>query len=109
MKQTAFDSTTKVDDSRTLKKSFGIMPDLVLEGDPQDHPVNAVVGTELVEIPNLKTAKKSFDAAPEVAFDLVEIAREMGVPQSAVIVFALKDFFLKYYKEKHERTQLRAA
>ncbi|PHJ59624.1 hypothetical protein VF14_32665 [Nostoc linckia z18] len=56
-----------------------------------------------------KAFKKSFDATPEIESELVEIAKEMGVPQSAVIVFALKDFFLKYHREKHERTQLRAA
>ncbi|HYX15075.1 MAG TPA: hypothetical protein VE944_12055 [Nostoc sp.] len=52
--------------------------------------------------------KKSFDAAPEVQDELVAIAKEMGVPQSAVIVFALKDFFLNYHRQKHEKMQLKA-
>lgn len=49
--------------------------------------------------------KKSFDAAPEVADELVAIATEMGIPQSAVIVFALEAYFLDYYRKKREKVQ----
>lgn len=52
--------------------------------------------------------KKSFDAAPEVANDLVAIAHEMGIPQSSVIVFALEAYFLDYYRKKHEKMRFKA-
>lgn len=51
------------------------------------------------------TVKKSFDAAPEVANELVAIAHEMGIPQSAVIVIALEAYFLDYYRKKREKMQ----
>ncbi|BBD69556.1 hypothetical protein NIES4072_31110 [Nostoc commune NIES-4072] len=54
------------------------------------------------------TVKKSFDAAPEVANELVAIAHEMGIPQSAVIVVALEAYFLDYYRKKHEKMRFKA-
>ncbi|MBW4480278.1 MAG: hypothetical protein KME54_26440 [Tolypothrix brevis GSE-NOS-MK-07-07A] len=53
----------------------------------------------------VKPIKKSFDASPGVADELVAVARELGIPQSAVIVVALEAYFLDYYRRKGEKKQ----
>ncbi|NDJ20924.1 hypothetical protein GS682_04550 [Nostoc sp. B(2019)] len=49
-----------------------------------------------------KQVKKSYTTSPAIADEVVSIADEMGVAESAIVNFALRDWLMNYRREQHE-------
>lgn len=50
----------------------------------------------------VKQVKKSYTTSAAIASEVVEIADEMGVAESAIVNFALRDWLMNYRKEQYE-------
>ncbi|QKQ75568.1 hypothetical protein [Nostoc sp. TCL240-02] len=48
------------------------------------------------------TAKKTYTTSDSIAGALAKVSEEMGIPESSIVTFALRQFLLNYQKEQHE-------
>jgi hypothetical protein len=47
-------------------------------------------------------AKKSYTTSDAIAEEVARVSQEMGIPESSIVTFALRQFLLNYRKEQHE-------
>ncbi|MEH1808530.1 hypothetical protein [Nostoc sp.] len=47
-------------------------------------------------------AKKSYTTSDAIAEEVAKVSEEMGIPESSIVTFALRQFLLTYRKEQHE-------
>ncbi|MEH1821509.1 MAG: hypothetical protein V7L31_20920 [Nostoc sp.] len=47
-------------------------------------------------------AKKPYTTSDAIAEEVARVSEEMGIPESSIVTFALRQFLLSYRKEQYE-------